>query len=613
MKNYLLLIILFFVIYNAKCFSQEKTFQYYYNIDLNTVSEDQLEVTLTVNTPPESAIFQFPAIVPGTYKVYDFGRFVSELTAYNSKEELLEVEKLNDNQYKINDISDLDKIHYYVDDTWDTPMPNKVFEPAGTNIENDDVFVINNHGFFGYFDGMENFPFHIEVKKPSHLYGGSALTRSKGDSITDHFDVVNYHRLVDNPIIYTEADTVTLNVGTTKVFVSIYSPNKKLNADLVGQKLIDVLEAQKVFLKNQLPTDHYSFLIYLTDKPGISGAMGALEHWNCSFYFLPEESPAVILPVIQEIAAHEFFHIITPLSIHSEEIAHFDYMEPKMSKHLWLYEGVTEYFAGLALVQANLIDEETYLDALRGKIITAKSTYMDDLAFTELSKKCLEEYGNQYGNVYQKGALIGLALDLILIENSDGKYNLRDLMLELSQTYGSSRPFKDDQLFHAIDSITGVPEVKEFLEKYVDSPNPFPYTATLQKVGVTYLPEEVKTFATFGNIGISVNDDDEIFVEDIIDMDDFGKQIGYQVGDVLLKMNNTPITIENIGDLMNNYINHPEKFPKLKLQVRRDGKTIQLKSKTLILEEKEYDVFYKDENPTKEQQLLYRQWLQKII
>jgi predicted metalloprotease with PDZ domain len=36
------------------------------------------------------------------------------------------------------------------------------------------------------------------------------------------------------------------------------------------------------------------------------------------------------------------FHIITPLSIHSKEIQDFDYNDPKMSQHLWMYEGVTD-------------------------------------------------------------------------------------------------------------------------------------------------------------------------------------------------------------------------------------------------------------------------------
>jgi predicted metalloprotease with PDZ domain len=35
------------------------------------------------------------------------------------------------------------------------------------------------------------------------------------------------------------------------------------------------------------------------------------------------------------------------LSIHSKEIQDFDYNDPKMSEHLWMYEGVTEYFANL--------------------------------------------------------------------------------------------------------------------------------------------------------------------------------------------------------------------------------------------------------------------------
>jgi predicted metalloprotease with PDZ domain len=50
---------------------------------------------------------------------------------------------------------------------------------------------------------------------------------------------------------------------------------------------------------------------------------------------------------MMDVVSHEFFHIVTPLSIHSKEIQDFDYNDPKMSQHLWMYEGVTEYFANL--------------------------------------------------------------------------------------------------------------------------------------------------------------------------------------------------------------------------------------------------------------------------
>ena len=78
--------------------------------------------------------------------------------------------------------------------------------------------------------------------------------------------------------------------------------------------------------------------------------------------------PKLLGQNVRDFAAHEFFHIITPLSIHSEEIGNFDYSDPKMSKHLWLYEGVTEYFAGHVQVRQGLMKLDDYIDVIHGKI-----------------------------------------------------------------------------------------------------------------------------------------------------------------------------------------------------------------------------------------------------
>ena len=56
---------------------QNENYQYY--IDLNNVENDQISVELiTPKISSDVALFRLPAMVPGTYKVYDFGRFVSE-------------------------------------------------------------------------------------------------------------------------------------------------------------------------------------------------------------------------------------------------------------------------------------------------------------------------------------------------------------------------------------------------------------------------------------------------------------------------------------------------------------------------------------------------------
>ena len=62
-----------------------------------------------------------------------------------------------------------------------------------------------------------------------------------------------------------------------------------------------------------------------------------------------------------DIAAHEFFHIVTPLNIHSEIIEHFNFVTPVPSQHLWLYEGTTEWAAHAMQLRAGLKSPDEYL------------------------------------------------------------------------------------------------------------------------------------------------------------------------------------------------------------------------------------------------------------
>ena len=64
---------------------------------------------------------------------------------------------------------------------------------------------------------------------------------------------------------------------------------------------------------------------------------------------------------VTDIAAHEFFHIVTPLNIHSEIIEHFNFVTPVPSRHLWLYEGTTEWAAHAMQLRAGLKTPEAYL------------------------------------------------------------------------------------------------------------------------------------------------------------------------------------------------------------------------------------------------------------
>ena len=126
---------------------------YRYYVDLTAVKDDKLTIRLT---PPDitdnETVFMFPAMVPGTYDVYDFGRFISNFKAEGKDGVTITVTKLDDNSYKLSPANAIKEISYDVEDSWDTDIKDRVvFEPGGSNIEEGKNFSLNTHCFFGYF------------------------------------------------------------------------------------------------------------------------------------------------------------------------------------------------------------------------------------------------------------------------------------------------------------------------------------------------------------------------------------------------------------------------------------------------------------------------------
>lgn len=566
-------------------FAQRDVSTYYYSMDLTNVVDDKLKVELAapkINT--DEINFYLPKIVPGTYELYDFGRFVSEFQAIDTDGKEMQTVKTDSNTWKIKNAKNLKKVRYVVEDTWDTSIKGKfVFEPGGSNIEASKNFMINTHCFFGYFEGMKFAPFNIQIKYPQNFYGSTSMERSKEllkPSNTDIFISPNYIRLVDTPIMYCVPDTGLITVGGAKVLISVYSPNKKVSGKFVAGKIKQLLDAQCKYLGGKLPVDQYSFLVYLTDRESGSGASGALEHSYSSLYFLPEMAPDNIVQTIRDVAAHEFFHIVTPLNIHAEEIGNFDFQNGNMSEHLWMYEGVTEYSAGHMQVKYGLMEVSDYFDKIREKLYGAED-FKDDLPMTVMSKECLGQYNSQYGNVYQKGALIGMCLDIKLRSLSDGKYGIQDLMNDLAKSYGKDKSFKDAELFGEITKLT-YPEIGEFLKKHVSGKDPLPFKAIFEMVGIDYTAEQVGNAITFGGITIGYDPTTQnLVIVETNRMDAFGKALGYQEGDLMIKFNKKKLTPDNGKEVITDFVKNAKVGNTLKVEVLRKTPQGKLKKKKL--------------------------------
>lgn len=589
---------------------------YHYSVDLTAVKNDKLTIKLT---PPDitdnETIFMFPAMVPGTYDVYDFGRFVSNFKVEGKDGQTIKVEVLDKNSYKLSPANAIKEISYDVEDTWDTDIKEKVvFEPGGTNIEEGKNFCLNTHGFFGYFKNKVEANFILEFTKPKGFYASTSLTNLKSGELKDVISVFNYHDLVDSPIMYTQPDTTTIQVGKAQVLISVYSPNKILTSDFIARNLKELLFAQAEYLGGELPIDKYAFLFYFSDKPSLSGAAGALEHSYSSFYYLPEADSSVIAQEVRDVAAHEFFHIVTPLSIHSKEIGDFDFNNPQMSKHLWLYEGLTEYAAHHMQVKTGLIEFDDFFDLMVGKMQNARQNYNDTVPFTVMSKYALDKYKKEYNNVYEKGALIGMCMDIMLRYYSNGNYGTQELMKDLSKQYGKNKSFNDDDLFNDIEKLT-FKEIRTFLDNHVAGPKPLPYKEVFEMVGLTYEEKRVEERITLGGISVGYNPTtNHLVVVNTDKLDAFGKKLKFKEEDEIITFNNRKLSLDNMKDVLGGFMENAKPGDKLIIEVLRKDKkgneTIkELKAKVKPVKVTETDVIEVNEKATPQQLIARKTWL----
>ena len=587
---------------------------YRYSVDLNKVSNDQLTVELLAPTvTKKNIVFYFPKIVPGTYMNSNYGKYVHNLKAFTKAGSELSVKQSGDNSWDIKNADQLYRITYTIEDTWDSDIDNKVYTMCGTNFEAGKNFVINTPGLFGYFEGMKKLAFDLSFTKPQHFYAATGLKPVSTTATNDQFHCENADQLYDSPIMFSLPDTTTIRVGNADVLVAVYSPKKMATSKFIATNLEKLLMATKNYLMGKLPVDKYAFIYYFNGEQKPLTSSGAWEHSYSSFYSVQEQPQEEAIGFWIDISSHEFFHIVTPLTISSREVKEFNFNETVLSKHVWLYEGSTEYYAHHVQVWGGLITPAKFLETLAQKINYSRSFYKDDLSFTELSTESAGKHADQYGNVYQKGALISACLDLYLLKLSGNQYSFKDLKHDLGVKYGKDRFFEDAELFDEIEKLT-YPEIKEFLLKHVQGGEPIPYEKYFSLAGIQYIPKEMTKEISLGGIHLNVDSLGRIIVSDVKAMDNFGKKMGYQQNDEFVSLNGDELTLANGSAVIQKFSGTTKEGDIVKVVVRRkmaDGhiKPVNLSASAVKVEKSKLHQLKFDGQASPEQLQLRKAWL----
>ncbi|MBB6612436.1 PDZ domain-containing protein [Pontibacter sp. Tf4] len=576
-----------------------KTPELTYTVNLNDRADDRFKVTLHVKgLQADNNVFQFAATAPGTYQTMDMGRFVENFKAYDKKGREIEATQISTNQWQLSKPEKVRKITYQIAETFDTPVDkDQIYAMCGTSLEQDHA-LINGQAVFGYLKGLQATPMRLKLENPQDWQVGTALNTDK----KGYYMANSYDHIVDSPIMAGELTKATTNYNGTTIDIYTYSKTGKIKSQDLMANMTTMLESAHKFVVD-FPVDRYTFLYHFEDQD-----WGAWEHSYSSGYVMQEKDlTPQYAKHLTDIAAHEFFHIITPLNIHSEVIEQFNFEKPTPSQHLWLYEGTTEWASHIMQLRSGQKPLPAYLADIRQKLLIDdqldKNYSLQKLALTSYTP----EGHKQYYNIYNRGALVATLLDIRLLELSGGKRGLREVINELSKEYGPDKAFPENDFFNIFAAKT-YPEIADFMNSYIKNAEPLPVAAYFGKLGINY-EGTVSTGNKVKGLGYAIGAPGGVL--SLTQVEAEMQQAGLQAGDELIALDGTPLSLGNANQVL----------PKLgtlqigdsyTFTIKRNGEQKDVVCKILSQEEVKKHMFEVNEQATPQQLALRTAWMKNL-
>ncbi len=452
------------------------------------------QVEVRIEDPQQPQELVMPSWTPGSYLLREFPRHVQEVRAEDGQGRPLPWAKTDKNTWRVETAGEaMLRVQYTVYANELTVRTSHLDASHG---------YVNGASVFLYAAGRERQPLTLEIEPPA---GWRITTALRASGSPHRFRAPDYDALVDSPI---EIGTHALLEFEATGRPHCYAIWGRGNYD--PKRLIEdtgkiVLAEHELF--GTLPYEEYTFILHL-----IPGGYGGLEHRSSSS--LQMDSWAFTGAEYERflgLVAHELLHAWNGKRIRPEPLGPFDYTRENYTRNLWVVEGLTTYYTDLILRRSGIITPERYLQRLEEAIHRLQSQpgrrvqTLEESSFDTWIKfyRPDEHTPNSQISYYQKGALVGLLLDLHIRSATHNARSLDDVMRLLWERYGApDRGFPEKSragIERVAEEVCGE-GLGDFFDRYLRSTGELEYERYLAAAGLqmTTAPEETSTFA--GNI-----------------------------------------------------------------------------------------------------------------
>jgi predicted metalloprotease with PDZ domain len=147
-------------------------------------------------------------------------------------------------------------------------------------------------------------------------------------------------------------------------------------------------------------------------------------------------------------------------------------------------EGITDYYADLALVRGGVIRDSGFYALTTSKIDQVAA--VPPVALTDASLSTWVHPTDGTGYIYYpKGSLAGFMLDVMIRDASDNRQSLDSVMRSVyTSTYKRLRGFTGSDWWGAVSHAAGGASFADFNRRYIDGRDAFPWDSVLALAGL---------------------------------------------------------------------------------------------------------------------------------
>lgn len=548
--------------------------------------------TVVSGLEKESIDFIMPVWAPGSYLVRDFPQNVEFFHAYDKNQNELKFEKINKYTWRVySNKADQVKIKY------------KVY---AFTISVRTSFLDSSHGYlngtsiFMYIDKMKGLPLTLTITPfKEWKVVSTGLEPVKGVQFT--YSSPDYDILADSPVEIGNQKVFEFDAAGIKHYVAMYGDGN-YNVDTLKKYMSQIVEeATKVVGEN--PNRHYTFIIH-----NLEHGSGGLEHLNSTtlevnrWIYSPENNLNRFLSTM----AHEYFHLWNVKRIRPAALGPFDYQSENYTHLLWEMEGVTSYYSGIILLRAGILKNNQLLERVASGISYVENT--PGVKVQSPSESSFDTWIKQYQpnensnnttlSYYSSGAILGMLLDLEIINSTDGKKNYDGLLRYLYYEYykKQNRGFTRKEYQEAVEKITGK-NMDQFFNDYVFSTKKIDYNKFFGYAGLKL----VDIGKDENYLGVRTND---MEIVQSVEEGTSAYDGGINVNDEIIAINDNRVNNRNFDTIFNQY----DIGDTLKFTVSRDGLIKEINVPLKKYHRYKYEL-EKIDNPTGKQQMIYNKWL----